>query len=196
MKGKTKTMLLFAIVVLAVIGVSTWTGIKYTGQPSFCASCHSMESYYNTWVKSTHEGVECYTCHVDPGTTEMLKAKLKGLQEVYLTVMNIPAKPEDKKAYTRCMNCHDKWEKENPNSNDPNTFRHVSHLESGLSCAECHKDLVHGEKQEITRQSCVECHNKNPHQPGWRVIHANQVNRSCTTCHDIINFCNKCHRLP
>ena len=61
------------------------TAEYYTSRPSFCGSCHIMKSYYKSWEKSIHgeKDVACVDCHYAPGEQSTLKAKFKGLGQLF-----------------------------------------------------------------------------------------------------------------
>lgn len=71
-----------ALVLLSSIGIGA--GEYYTSQPNFCASCHNMEPYYDSWSHDIHGaklGVKCVDCHYAPGEKFTFKAKFKGLSQ-------------------------------------------------------------------------------------------------------------------
>lgn len=56
-----------------------------TSQPEFCASCHIMEPYYESWHADLHGAkldIACVDCHYAPGERTTVKAKLRGLSQV------------------------------------------------------------------------------------------------------------------
>lgn len=71
------------IVVLGVLGIG---GAEYyTARPSFCGTCHIMDSYYQSWSQDVHGkkvGTWCVECHYAPGEQHTLKAKFRGLSQV------------------------------------------------------------------------------------------------------------------
>ncbi len=78
--------LVISLGVLALLG-GTLLGVAehHTAQPNFCASCHIMEPYYNTWKQDTHGGrlgVACVDCHYAPGQRTTVNARLRGLSQV------------------------------------------------------------------------------------------------------------------
>ena len=40
---------------------------EFSTSPYFCASCHIMKPYYESWSTSTHRDVACIKCHIAPG---------------------------------------------------------------------------------------------------------------------------------
>ncbi len=75
-----------ALGTLAVVGAAGLAGAEYhTSRPQFCASCHVMEPYYESWSHDLHGsklGVRCVDCHYAPGERFTIKAKFKGLSQV------------------------------------------------------------------------------------------------------------------
>jgi Ni/Fe-hydrogenase b-type cytochrome subunit len=59
----------------------------YTDAVPFCGSvCHSMTPEFVTAQSSPHAHVGCAQCHVGPGATGYLAAKLHGMTELYETI--------------------------------------------------------------------------------------------------------------
>ncbi|MBK8550119.1 MAG: NapC/NirT family cytochrome c [Ignavibacteria bacterium] len=46
---------------------------EYTSRPSFCPTCHYMETFYQSWKTSAHNKVDCVECHFEPGLTGTIK---------------------------------------------------------------------------------------------------------------------------
>lgn len=64
--------------------------IHYTSKPQFCAKCHDAKApgplgEVYTWSLNIHakNDVSCLDCHSAPGVFSYIKAKLKGLGDVY-----------------------------------------------------------------------------------------------------------------
>lgn len=79
-----------AVIGLCLAGVSGLAliigGEYYTARPSFCGSCHIMDRYYRSWTHDAHAGdmqVACVECHYAPGEQHTVKAKLRGLSQVF-----------------------------------------------------------------------------------------------------------------
>lgn len=76
---------LLAVIVAVALLVAGLGATEYvTSRPSFCARCHNMKPYHQTWLTDQHskEGVLCVDCHYAPGEQHSLHAKLKGLSQV------------------------------------------------------------------------------------------------------------------
>src|SRR5262245_36061957 len=74
------------LVVLLLLGGSLVGVAEHrTSQPQFCASCHIMEPYYESWHADMHGSkldVACVECHYAPGEQFTFHAKLRGLSQV------------------------------------------------------------------------------------------------------------------
>lgn len=148
-KGGFRSMkrwsLFAAVVVLAVLVVLVLFGFSYTSQPSFCASCHSVTPFENSWQTSSHKaaGVTCIDCHFEPGAVGYLKGKTYSFIKLAQWAFgNTNSKPEAARTIVAdaCRHCH-------PDAKA--TFMpHAFHTEvANLGCVECHSGVVHGAKQ-------------------------------------------------
>ena len=84
-----------------------------TESDEFCgALCHPNYPEYVTHEVSDHARVECGTCHIGPGLTPKVMAKVYGVEELYLLVTNTyerPIPPPVKRlrpAREICEQCH------------------------------------------------------------------------------------------
>lgn len=64
--------------------------MHYTSKPQFCAKCHNAKTpgplgEVHTWSLNIHakHNISCLDCHSGPGIFSYLKAKIKGLGDVY-----------------------------------------------------------------------------------------------------------------
>ena len=55
---------------------------EYTSRPSFCPTCHYMETFYQSWRSSAHNKVDCVECHFEPGISGTVRGKLNGLVQI------------------------------------------------------------------------------------------------------------------
>jgi len=102
---------LFFLVVAAIGGVVLGAyGIKVTGHPKFCVSCHNMEEYYTSWGHSSHKDVKCIECHAKPGMAGTVAAKAQGMvQLVQYIAGSYGTKPHGDISSTSCqqVDCHE-----------------------------------------------------------------------------------------
>lgn len=79
---RTGAIATMALIVVAAVGLTS--AEYYTAQPDFCASCHVMEPYYQSWAHDVHGekmGIRCVDCHYAPGEKYTITAKFKGLSQ-------------------------------------------------------------------------------------------------------------------
>jgi nitrate/TMAO reductase-like tetraheme cytochrome c subunit len=100
--------------VVALLG-ATLVGVAEhrTSQAQFCASCHIMEPYYESWEADMHGGkldVACVECHYAPGERTTINAKLRGLSQVasYFSGRYGATRPRAHVANASCLTskCH------------------------------------------------------------------------------------------
>ncbi|HEY3317965.1 MAG TPA: NapC/NirT family cytochrome c [Coriobacteriia bacterium] len=137
-----------AVVAAAILGVML-LALYFTGEPSFCGSCHEMKPEVNGWRAGTHKEVSCFACHSNPGAIGYLQAHVgDGLRDVWVhftrrpdkIVVNSPIVPQ-----SRCLACH----AETPKGKAPvypTQQAHPDHPPKDSNCTECHRDKIHGEK--------------------------------------------------
>lgn len=85
----------------------------HTSQPDFCASCHIMGPYYDTWHDDIHGSkldIACVECHYAPGERTTLKAKFRGLSQAasYFSGRYGSSRPRAHVSNASCMTakCH------------------------------------------------------------------------------------------
>jgi len=158
--GKYRRYTLAAGLVLIAAFILTGA-VRYTSSPGFCKKCHEMEPIYKKWQLSGHSFVECIRCHSDPGITGLIKTKSQALREVYHHLTGNYRKPitiewDTSQFSRRCLECHEGIiGKGKPH--------HVRHFFADISCADCHRGLVHNEKTNLqlpSREICIRCHGK------------------------------------
>jgi nitrate/TMAO reductase-like tetraheme cytochrome c subunit len=82
-----RRLLRLAIVLAAIVLLGTGSfkiADHHTSQSTFCASCHLMEPYYETWQADRHGELDiaCVECHYAPGEQDTMLAKMRGLSQV------------------------------------------------------------------------------------------------------------------
>jgi nitrate/TMAO reductase-like tetraheme cytochrome c subunit len=180
---------LFFLVVAVIGGVALSAyGIKITGHPKFCASCHNMEEYYTSWEHSSHQEVACIDCHAKPGVSGTIAVKAQGMvQLVQYIAGSYGTKPHGDISSASCQqeDCHEEI------ANDSNTFmlynkirfrhdRHLSEHPKGkeLNCVSCHGQTVQGQHISVSKTTCLTCHF---YGQGDKQIATGE----CLTCHII-----------
>lgn len=178
-------------------------GLSYVSQPKFCASCHSMNDYVQSWKDSSHSKVGCQACHHQPGALGFLADKLEDIRYLPMVLRGEPKGTITTVVTNQaCRRCHEGVYYQTK-------FRggilvsHSEFLEKGAQCVECHDSLVHPGRP-ISAQArmgrCVTCHD------------GEQASRDCKLCHmdptsftqaqlerfgradvDVRKTCAKCH---
>ena len=89
------------------------TLVNWTETADFCGRCHTMAPELQAYEAGPHKSVACAECHVEPGITGWLKAKINGtkqLIEVVLGTFPTPIPPPDHSdmpsTADTCENCH------------------------------------------------------------------------------------------
>jgi nitrate/TMAO reductase-like tetraheme cytochrome c subunit len=106
--------LLGALVVIPLVGVSSYGGYHYTDSTQFCGQvCHSvMHPEFTSYQGSPHARVACTECHIGPGATWYVKSKMSGLRQVFAVMFEtysrpIPTPVKDlRPARDTCEQCH------------------------------------------------------------------------------------------
>jgi len=141
--------------------------VELTSQSWFCNSCHIMNTYYESWSKGKHKDVACVQCHIAPGVTNFVAAKLNGLGQVVDDVLSrTSTKPSASVSQFSCTRsgCHTM---EKVRATEKTTgaykFTHDKHLnlESRgitLSCSACHSHVKGDEHFEVNTEICLTCH--------------------------------------
>ncbi len=158
--GKGLSLVMAALVVLALGGAAA---IPLTNQPTFCASCHTIQPSFDSWSRSTHKEVTCVDCHVRPGISGFLQDKVyAGLEDVAITFFGTPTEPHDLQSHVYsdvCLSCHRAILRVNelPARDLPPPVKevglimdHREHMKAfeargeGEGCTTCHSRVVHG----------------------------------------------------
>ena len=192
------TLLLVAVVLGAEYG---------TSRPSFCGSCHIMNRYHESWKKSKHSenGVVCIDCHYPPGEHHTIRARFKGLEQLFsclgmgARIVQTAAFVSDRSCTT--SECHSteetteegRWltnriEFASYTRKDGSTgrvpFVHKTHFarENWLEdqekhCGICHRHETAEHHMEVSPKTCNLCHFKNSA--------LNEGRSKCSLCHEV-----------
>jgi cytochrome c nitrite reductase small subunit len=179
-------VLVGAVVIGGVGAVGLW---QYHEQPQFCATCHLMEPYLQSWQASDYgayahavEGVACLDCH-EP-TLEQQVDELVVYMQGDFTV------PLEEREFSAdfCLDCHEANEHTSYDeviqlTADLELNPHDSHL-GELNCETCHK--MHRASEDY----CADCHEPVATGAGWTVpvsvtaeIDVWDPDMDCTACH-------------
>lgn len=158
--------LVVGVFALAVTAVLAYALVEQTAQPAFCATCHIMQPYYDSWASSSHGDVPCIECHYEPGAVETMEGKFKALSQLAKYVTRTEGtKPWAEVSDQSCMRsgCHSVRMLEGPIPFGRVRFDHRHHLLESrrgrrLRCVTCHSQIVQGEHVTVTEAVCFTCH--------------------------------------
>ena len=115
---RSKGGLFALLLVLAGMGgAAVFTGvslIQWTETADFCGRCHTMAPELAAYEAGPHRDVSCAECHVEPGITGWVKAKVNGTRQLVDVILGtfpepIPAPDHDDlpSSADTCAKCHD-----------------------------------------------------------------------------------------
>jgi hypothetical protein len=212
-KRKKKLIIIggMAVLVLVLLVVA----VEFTSHSGFCAACHYMKPFFESWETSSHGEFECSACHYPPsgGIRSTLRKKIEGLVMVgrYWTKLYVKSKPWAEIRDESCLTegCHDKRLLEGQVRFQKVAFDHKIHFEDlkrgkRLQCTSCHSQIVQGEHITVTESTCFICHFKeSEHYPqidACSHCHTKEtlVNNESTRFNHSLVFdngftCDKCH---
>ncbi len=108
----------FAVMTVAnvIIGSQfSYRAVEHMDTAQFCGqSCHVMKPEFTAHMSPPHEGVTCASCHIAPGATGWLHAKMAGTNQLFAVVFNTFPRPiesamENNKLVSSldsCEQCH------------------------------------------------------------------------------------------
>lgn len=99
---------------VAIVGMASYHGLEYMDSVSFCGTaCHSvMAPEYAAYENSPHSRVACVECHIGPGASWFVKAKLDGTRQVFAMMLKTYSRPIPspvrhlRPARETCEHCH------------------------------------------------------------------------------------------
>jgi nitrate/TMAO reductase-like tetraheme cytochrome c subunit len=168
---------LLLVAVLGIAATAGWGVLTYTSSPSFCSSCHIMQTRYVSWQRSAHWGkATCIECHSEPGTWGEIKAHLNGTRYLYVMMTGAMSGPILRASVesATCESCHAPAQL--PESARNHRIHHQFHRSAAIECVACHGGLVHGTlrggQARPAMETCVGCH-----------IKESPVLANCGSCH-------------
>jgi hypothetical protein len=107
-------VLLIGLVAVVILGGAGYKGVEVLDSTQFCAqACHTvMQPEAVAHLRSPHADVDCVQCHVGPGASWFVKAKINGLVEMTDLAANryprpIPTPIDNlRPARVVCEQCH------------------------------------------------------------------------------------------
>jgi len=171
------TILIVVLVVIIGGSIIAYKVYDYTqNDPTFCVSCHIMDTSYSSWQASEHKSVNCHECH-HLTVSEAIKL-LYGATFTHPT--SVPARHKGEFIVDQhyCLKCHTGGKAKRIDSS-PFHMKHVS-LEK-KECTECHGE-VKPDKSGLHRflpseKFCTKCHE-------GKQVHGGMMGAlACLNCH-------------
>lgn len=102
------------LVNVVILGYATYSGVHYMDSQAFCGkTCHTvMAPEYNAYQSSAHSRVSCVQCHIGPGASWAVKAKISGTRQLFAVGLGTYSRPilspvrELRPARDTCEQCH------------------------------------------------------------------------------------------
>ncbi len=155
--GQVLGFVAFFVLPLALTSFGVAAHLEHSKSTEFCLSCHVMEPYGESLMIDAEEYVPaahfqnsliprdqvCFTCHTTYTMYGDLRAKLQGLQHVYVYYLGtVPEKIELYQPYNNreCLNCHNDGRRFEENELHIEVRAELASNET--SCLECH-DAIH-----------------------------------------------------
>jgi hypothetical protein len=126
-----------------------------------------MEPYYESWQAGAHRDIGCIECHIPPGLSGKVEAKLAGLAQVlsYTTGSYKGRRPAAQVPDANCTGCHSEESLGKPVQFKGlvMTFRHDVHLKElndgiQLRCTSCHTQMSEEQHIAVAAEPCWICH--------------------------------------
>ncbi len=185
--GFGAALMLLVVAVFGAVALGAY-GIKITGHPKFCVSCHNMDEYYASWEHSSHKDIACIGCHAKPGVAGTVAAKAQGMVQLVQYISgSYGTKPHGELGNANCqqVGCHEEIVKDEKLIllYDKIKFRHDRHLNEHpngktLNCVSCHGQTVQGQHISVSKTTCLTCHF---YGRGDKQVATGE----CQTCHPI-----------
>ncbi|MGE0708266.1 MAG: NapC/NirT family cytochrome c [Planctomycetota bacterium] len=156
--GRAMAFIAFFVLPLVITYGGTRVHLEGAKSTQFCLSCHEMEPFGQSlhledkeYLPATHfqsrlvpREQACFTCHTEYTLFGGLRAKLRGLNHVYVHYLGTPPAPKDIKLYEpysnrECMHCHEGSRKYL--EIDPHREEAAGIASGKLRCMECHEKV-------------------------------------------------------
>jgi len=113
-RNVTLAFLILTFVNAVIFATVSYLGYEFMETPRFCGTvCHTvMSPEYTAYQGSPHSRVACVQCHIGPGASWFVKAKVDGLRQVIATAANSFSRPIHtpvhnlRPARGTCESCH------------------------------------------------------------------------------------------
>ena len=173
---KSRVLVLILVLLLLIGGgIVSYRVYDYLeNNPTFCKSCHIMETAFASWEKSVHAMVNCHDCHHLPPR--------EGIKLFYSFVVNrprlIPPRHGEIIVLGKfCVRCHFEISKKYPQAVSimASQFHGKHGFEKKIECSKCHGYKTHEFLPE--ERFCVMCHE------GKKVHGGGMEGLACLNCH-------------
>ena len=149
-----------AVVVIIIAGVALW---NYHKQPQFCATCHIMQPYLESWESPPYlahahaeENIACLDCH-EPTIGQQVQEGIKFVTGDYEI-------PLEERRFDKewCLRCHEhgSYEELIQRTEELERNPHDSHY-GEMECRICHK------MHRASVDYCAQCHGPTVTGSGW-----------------------------
>ncbi|MEO8586709.1 MAG: NapC/NirT family cytochrome c [Acidobacteriota bacterium] len=99
---------------VVILSLSAYMGVEYMDSSRFCGlTCHTvMAPEYTAYLDSPHSRIACASCHIGPGASWVVKAKIDGVRQVLAVTFGTYARPIPSPVHTlrparaTCEQCH------------------------------------------------------------------------------------------
>jgi hypothetical protein len=99
---------------VVLLGLASYRGVEYMDSTQFCgAACHSvMAPEYTAYARSPHSSVACVECHIGPGASSFVRAKISGVRQLFGVTFDTHSRPiptpvkQLRPARETCGHCH------------------------------------------------------------------------------------------
>ncbi len=186
---------LLGVVLIGGVGaIGLW---NYHEQPQFCATCHIMDPYLESWQDSDYgayahavDDVACLDCH-EPTTEQQVHEVVVYMQGDFTVPLQ-----EREFGNEFCFDCHlpnehTTYEKVIQLTTGFELNPHSSHLVGQIDCNLCHK------MHDASDDYCGYCHGAVATNPGWTIpvsltaeIDVWEPDMDCTVCHVMDPYVN------
>ncbi len=167
-------------------------GITLSSNPTFCGkACHNMAPEWETWKKSSHAAVTCYSCHGDRNPIYFFRMKLLadpvGAVSSILNTYEKPINKDDEVSQheiklNRCLRCHSPAKRKfTPRLGlNVTSAMHMKHIRAGLRCTTCHNRITHlgAENYEPLKSEWKEA-------KGFKYKNFLTMKQGCFRCHSV-----------
>lgn len=202
-----------ALLVIAVVLASAVSGWHYGVSDRACSGCHQISAAVTSHSEATHSSAPCRKCHVPPGVSGSLLARISGAGNLVGASFNESAQDTGVRN-SACLRCHVEVVDGTLLARGIR-MRHSDVLAVGYACTACHNTAGHGSAVTRARYpemaQCVMCHDGVQAAGDCETCHATDVGEatrepsdlyakapletdSCRGCHPM-QPCIDCHGL-